>query len=222
MYQRNWITLLITLLLFSCEQDPLASQHLTATKSHMGKEQTYTNGVLPDIADPHILKHKGKYYLYGTHTGGRPSGIPVYTSNDLVNWSYRGWALSNNDSWGSDSFWAPEVINHNGLFYMYYAVEEHLAVATSKSPLGPFKQSEKKPMHEDIKEIDAHIFIDSNGKKYFLISILSCTTKHKLTVPFSIKSICINSPILPFQCLSNIFLCLYSLIQKQHMKHTFI
>ncbi|VUD67436.1 Extracellular exo-alpha-(1-_5)-L-arabinofuranosidase [Thalassocella blandensis] len=129
--------------------------------------QQYTNGILPDIADPHVLQHNGMYYLYGTHTGGAPNGIPVYTSKDMVNWQYRGWALSRENSWGNHSFWAPEVIHHNGQFYMYYAVEEHLAVATSSSPLGPFRQSTQRPMHSNVKEIDAHVFIDDNGKKYF-------------------------------------------------------
>lgn len=138
--------------------------------SALSNAATYTNGVLPDIADPHVLKHDGTYYLYGTHATDYPAmenGIPVYTSKDLVNWTSQGFALSRNDSWGSNRFWAPEVIFHNGLFYMYYAVEERLAVATSASPLGPFRQDVQAPMHAHIPEIDAHVFIDDDGKKYF-------------------------------------------------------
>ncbi len=136
-------------------------------------EESYTNSVMPGIADPHVLYHEGVYYLYGTHTPDWPNmtrGIKVYTSTDLVNWKVKetddGWALKNEDSWGNKQFWAPEVIEKNGVFYMYYAVEEHLAVATSDSPLGPFKQDVKKPIHDNVKEIDAHIFIDDDGKQY--------------------------------------------------------
>ena len=50
---------------------------------------------------------------------------------------------------------------------MYYVANEHLSVATSDSPLGPFTQTkeEQKPMHEG-KEIDAHVFKDDDGQYY--------------------------------------------------------
>lgn len=136
-------------------------------------EESYTNSVMPNIADPHVFYYEGTYYLYGTHTPDWPNmtrGIKVYTSTDLVHWTMKqaddGWALKNEDSWGDKQFWAPEVIEKNGTFYMYYAVQEHLAVATSDSPLGPFKQEVQKPIHNDPKEIDAHIFTDDDGKQY--------------------------------------------------------
>src|SRR5690606_12887748 len=122
------------------------------------------------IADPHALFYDGVYYLYGTHTADWPNmvnGIKVYTSTDLANWTAQpGWALHRDDSWGDNRFWAPEVIERDGTFYMYYAVEERLAVATSDSPLGPFVQQVKAPLHADIGEIDAHVFTDDDGKSY--------------------------------------------------------
>ncbi len=33
-------------------------------------------------------------------------------------------------------FWGAKVYERNGTFYMYYTAEEHLAIATSLSPLG--------------------------------------------------------------------------------------
>jgi GH43 family beta-xylosidase/uncharacterized protein YjdB len=131
---------------------------------------TYTNSVLPNIADPFVLQHDGKYYLYGTNTSAdpnKPKGFKVYTSTDLVNWSEQDeLALKQSDSWGTSGFWAPEVVEKDGAFYMYYVVNERLAVATSSSPLGPFVQDVKQPMHLNTPEIDAHIFTDDNGKKY--------------------------------------------------------
>lgn len=47
----------------------------------------------------------------------------------------------------------------NGTFYMYYSADEHICVATSKSPLGPFKQEKKEPIIADEKCID-NFFID--------------------------------------------------------------
>ncbi|MFK9090118.1 family 43 glycosylhydrolase [Bacillus salipaludis] len=131
---------------------------------------TYTNSVMPGIADPYVLYHEGVYYLYGTHTNDWPkmqNGIKVYTSTDLVNWkAHDEWALHKDNSWGENRFWAPEVIEKNGKFYMYYAVEERLAVATSDSPLGPFVQEKMEPIHPNTPEIDAHIFTDDDGKQY--------------------------------------------------------
>lgn len=132
-------------------------------------DQTYYNPtLLPDIADPYVLLHEGTYYLYGTNTApNMPQGFKVYTSTDLVNWQEQeNYALSSEDSWGNNRFWAPEVIEKNGTFYMYYAVEERLAIATSDSPLGPFVQDIQQPLHLNTPEIDAHIFTDDDGKSY--------------------------------------------------------
>lgn len=125
-------------------------------------------GLVPDCADPYILNHEGNYYLYGT--GGK-KGIRVYQSDNLANWSGAvgatdGFALDSSDVWGNHSFWAPEVYFLDGKFYMFYSVMEHLAIAESESPLGPFIQKEKKPLHLDTKEIDSHLFIDTDGKTY--------------------------------------------------------
>lgn len=127
-------------------------------------------GLVPDCADPYVLKYNDKYYLYGT---GGNDGIKVYQSDDMVNWSAavgatRGYALHKDYVWGTKWFWAPEVYYIDGKFYMFYSAEEEISVAESNSPLGPFAQSaiNKKPFHTDIKEIDTHLFIDDNGKKY--------------------------------------------------------
>jgi beta-xylosidase len=126
-------------------------------------------GIKADCADPYMLKHEGVFYLYGT---GGNDGIKVYRSTNAVDWSAavgatNGYALHKNDVWGTQWFWAPEVYYLNNKFYMFYSAEEHISVAESASPLGPFKQQEvhKKPFH-DTKEIDTHLFIDDDGKKY--------------------------------------------------------
>ena len=133
---------------------------------------TYNNltGLKADCADPYVLKHDGVYYLYGT---GGNDGIKVYQSNNAASWSNavgatNGYALHKNDVWGEQWFWAPEVYFINDKFYMFYSAEEHISVAESTSPLGPFTQTEaqKKPFHPNIKEIDTHLFIDDDGKKY--------------------------------------------------------
>ena len=154
---------LVGILLFpSCKSKEASPQE------QVKAEYDNSIGLVPDCADPYILQYEGVYYLYGT--GGR-KGIKAYTSTDLANWSEAqgisdGYALDSTDVWGNYGFWAPEVYRLNDKFYMFFSVQERIAVAESDSPLGPFVQKEKKPFHLDIPEIDTHLFIDEDGKKY--------------------------------------------------------
>ena len=163
----NWIMVTLGCLLFlSCGMT--TNDHGKNTEK---QEVVYYNnlkGLVPDCADPYILNYDEKYYLYGT--GGK-RGIRVYQSEDLSSWSEavganNGFALDSADVWGDHSFWAPEVYHLNGKFYMFFTVMSRLAIAESDSPLGPFVQKEKKPLHLDIPEIDSHLFVDTDGKKY--------------------------------------------------------
>ena len=118
------------------------------------------------FGDPFILLHDDTYYAYGTSA---EDGIAVYVSQDLLSWEAvpdNRLALDKKDSWGDRWFWAPEVYQVDGTFYMYYSADEHICVATSESPLGPFKQEVKQPMIADEKCIDNSLFIDNDGKPY--------------------------------------------------------
>ena len=50
---------------------------------------------------------------------------------------------------------------------MYYTADEHICVAIADSPLGPFRQNEKKPMVAGEKMIDSSLFIDEDGNLIF-------------------------------------------------------
>ncbi len=118
------------------------------------------------FGDPFILLHGDTYYAYGT---AEEDGIGVYISDDLRVWERvegNRLALHTDDSWGDRWFWAPEVYEVDGTFYMYYSADEHICVATSDSPLGPFRQAEKMPMIAGEKCIDNSLFIDDDGKPY--------------------------------------------------------
>lgn len=117
------------------------------------------------IADPYVLYWKGKYYAYGT----RVNGFETYVSEDLKHWKRNEVkALSPENSWGARWYWAPEVyyVKSKNLFYMFYSVDEHICVATSTSPEGPFIQSVKTPIVADEKGIDTSFFIDDDGIPY--------------------------------------------------------
>jgi len=118
------------------------------------------------LGDPFILLHEDTYYAYGT---SEEDGIGVFISDDLVSWKQvpgNRLALSQRDSWGDRWFWAPEVYYVDGTFYMYYTADEHICVATSDNPLGPFKQVQQQPMIAGEKCIDNSLFIDADGKPY--------------------------------------------------------
>lgn len=117
------------------------------------------------FGDPFIMLHDNVYYAYGTNDD---NGIAVYTSGDLETWvKSPELALHKKDSWANRWFWAPEVyyIKEKNKFFMYYSADEHICVATSDSPLGPFVQDKKKPMLKS-KGIDNSLFIDEDGKAY--------------------------------------------------------
>ena len=120
------------------------------------------------LADPTIFKDNGMYYLYGT---GSSDGFWVYQSPDLKKWTgsvgkRNGHALLKGDSYGTKGFWAPQIFKHNGKYYMAYTADEHIAIAESDSPLGPFTQKVKKPLSGPGKQIDPYIFKDTDGSLY--------------------------------------------------------
>lgn len=132
---------------------------------------TETNGSTPvGFGDPFIMLYDNTYYAYGT--GSARAGIAVFTSNDLKTWKRAPeLALDSANSWSDkprNTFWAPEVyyIKEKNKFFMYYSSSEHICVATSDSPTGPFVQTVKKPMIEGERCIDNSLFIDDDGKPY--------------------------------------------------------
>lgn len=111
---------------------------------------SYKNPVLDlDFPDPCVLRASdGWYYAYATQTvlRGKPINIQMARSADLIHWEHLGDALPVKPRWASQTqiFWAPTVVEHNSLYYMYFSADPNthtgmcLAVATSTSPAGPF------------------------------------------------------------------------------------
>jgi len=116
------------------------------------------------IADPFVLYDHGRYYAYGT----AEKGFRPYCSEDLKHWTRAAeLCLKPEDSYGDHGFWAPETyyFSSTGKYYMYYTSEEHICVAVSDSPLGPFVQENKEPILAE-KCIDPSVFVDDSGKAY--------------------------------------------------------
>lgn len=120
------------------------------------------------LADPTILLDGDTYYLYGTSSD---EGFVCYSSEDLEHWRgpvgvADGFCLKRGDAWGDKLFWAPQVMKIGDVYYMFYVANEQLAVASSSSPRGPFKNPAKAMIPASQKEIDPFVFHDSDGKWY--------------------------------------------------------
>lgn len=122
--------------------------------------------------DPYIIRYNGMYYCYASAEDNTP-GVPVLRSKDLINWEHLGYCLMEE---GHQSYWAPCVAYHNGIFYMYYSSRakgeedvhyEWLKMATSTKPEGPFKY--QKTLFNTFS-IDAHVVKDEDGQWYLFYS----------------------------------------------------
>jgi GH43 family beta-xylosidase len=138
---------------------------------------TYQNPLpIKNIGDPFILRAPdGKYYCYATSA---PDGFKAWSSADLVHWTDIGYVYKRKeDSWGRSDFWAPEVILHNGKYFMHYSARWgknqslRIGVATASSPGGPFLDAFNRPMFDfGYAAIDGHVLFDEDGRKYFYYS----------------------------------------------------
>ncbi len=120
---------------------------------------TYTNPVIGELgpADPDVIFHNGTYYLYCT---GDNVSYHVYTSPDLVSWTKKGRVFEP----GEKNVWAPDVYvdPKDGLFYLYYTVQQRIGVAVAEGPEGPF--IDRARLSDNA--IDAHLFRDDDGRLY--------------------------------------------------------
>ena len=120
--------------------------------------------------DPYILKSRGLYYCYASGH----YGVNLSISEDLINWDYKGYAVSETDR---QEYWAPAVIYYNGIYYMYCSNvpqgdnnchHEYLRLYTSGDPKGPFLY--RKTLFNKFS-IDAHVVRDVNGEFYLFYSV---------------------------------------------------
>lgn len=122
-----------------------------------------------DMADPSIIRVGDVYYATGTSSEWAPY-YPVYKSNDLVNWTQTGHIFNKQPEWTSNSFWAPELYEHNGKFYCYYTARRksdnvsYIGVATANSMTDEFTDHGVLVEH-GTEAIDAFIYNDE-GQLY--------------------------------------------------------
>ena len=156
--------------LFAVDADVYADFRSSDTPYKL-PEKTYCNPVHTNAPDPFVLYENGVYYMYSTNAPDR--GFYADVSTDLVHWRRHSQPVAQKpDIYGEKWFWAPEVYRYNGKYYMLYSTEEHLALATADSPLGPFKKTADEFLFAE-RAIDGTFFFDDDGKIYMYFAYLA-------------------------------------------------
>ena len=123
------------------------------------------------FADPFVLRLADRYVAYGT--GSTVDGLvfEVLESTDLATWTRVGGAMQPVAAELGSDYWAPEVAEADGRFWMYYSVGHgdaghHLRVAVSDTATGPFVDLGVNLTPDERFAIDPHPFRDDDGTWY--------------------------------------------------------
>ena len=128
---------------------------------------TFLNPILAgDHPDPSILRDGADYYMTFSTFDAYP-GLVIWRSRDLVNWTPVTAALKTNIG----SVWAPELIKHQGRFYIYiparFPDRRSTYVITADRIEGPWSE----PVDLDLpKHIDPGHAVGEDGARYLFLS----------------------------------------------------
>ncbi|MGN7161248.1 glycoside hydrolase family 43 protein [Sphingomonas sp. SAFR-052] len=138
------------------------------------------------FADPSAHVFNGKIYVYPSHDVD--AGIPdddlgsQYAMHDyqVLSMDRPGGPVTVHPvaldlkqiPWASEKAWAPDAAYKNGTYYLYFPAKDkqgvfRIGVATSSSPVGPFK-AERKPI-EGAYSMDPAVFTDDDGQSYLYL-----------------------------------------------------
>lgn len=122
---------------------------------------------VPD-GEPRVFNYGGeeRVYVYGSHDTekdkfcGRDYVVWSASVDDLTEWRYDGVCFN---SPNGSILYAPDVVEKDGTYYMYAALDEgkRIMVASSKSPVGPFEN----PKDTEIG-FDPAVLVDDDGRVY--------------------------------------------------------
>lgn len=155
--------MVFALLLFA-----VCAAHTTAQQPRA----TYTNPVIAgDFPDPSVIRVGQDYWATATSGEWAPL-FPILRSNDLVNWEVVGAVFQRRPQWSVSNFWAPEIEEDRGRFFVYYVGRKRngplcVAVATAEKPSGPY--TDHGPLIcEEIGSIDPFTTRDENNQLYLI------------------------------------------------------
>ncbi len=133
----------------------------------------YSNPILQGFyPDPSICKAGDTYYLVNSTFAYFP-GIPIFKSNDLVNWEQIGNVLDRPEQLDLDSLgvsqgvFAPAIRFNKGIYYVTCTIVggKNNFFVTATNPEGPWSNPIWLP---EVEGIDPSLFFDDNGKVYII------------------------------------------------------
>ncbi len=113
-------------------------------------EMTWTNPIIAaNLADPFIFRADGLYWLIATGDAADGRHLPIYSSPDLRQWTFVRGAVAQGaaGAWNRFNFWAPEILQHDGRYWLYYTAKptdempnagNRVGLAVSDYPQGPY------------------------------------------------------------------------------------
>ncbi|WNH09210.1 arabinan endo-1,5-alpha-L-arabinosidase [Thalassobellus suaedae] len=145
-----------------------------------------------NVHDPSIIKVGDIYYCYNTDvsfgSAVRP-GIQIRKSQDLINWTWVGWAFNTLPSKGANfirsksaepfnSLWAPFIMKVGDEYRLYYSLSSDvgrlsvMGLATSASPEGPWLEKDLVVTSEpdgtrQTNAIDPTVVVTPSGEHWF-------------------------------------------------------
>ena len=144
----------------------------SASEAFAQRRATYSNPVeAGDFPDPSVTRVGQDFYASATTSEWGPE-FPILHSRDLVNWEVIGAVFQRRPVWATGSFWAPEISQYRGRFFVYYVGRKKggplcVAVATAARPQGPY--ADHGPLVcQEVGSIDPFPATDENGARYLL------------------------------------------------------
>ncbi len=134
------------------------------------KKAFFTNPVIAgDYPDPSIIRVGADFYATATSSEWSPE-FPILHSTDLVNWEIVGEVFPKRPEWSVGNYWAPEIWQDKGKFYVFYVARKKganlcVAVATAAKPTGPYTDHGALSCL-DAGSIDPFPIRDENGKLF--------------------------------------------------------
>lgn len=123
----------------------------------------YLNPVFAgDYPDPSLLRDGKDYYIVHSSFEYYP-GLLIWHSTDLINWT----PVTNALHTYVGSVWAPDMVKHNGKYYIYFPAENKNYVVWAESINGPW--SEPIDLKADVGIDPGHV-VDADGKRYLYFS----------------------------------------------------
>ncbi len=152
----------------------------TVTINNIDPRRDVTGEII-DAHDGCLQFFNGRYYLYGT-AYGKTDGFTnnnyrVYSSPDLEHWTFEGVLLPERPA---GIYWRPYVVfnPHTRRYVLWYNWYPKLwngqaGVATSDTPVGPFKIANPNVQLSHPGTGDGSLFVDDDGTGYFIYTSIS-------------------------------------------------